>query len=383
MIQVVAAPSGAANLTGETERWSDVMALGEASIQGRAVLAVGGRHVLVAERFRPVFEHLLRENPAVERDATIAALRGVLALADAPALADQLLGMRRADSRLEVVWRDWWRGFLRLPLWRPSRGLVDALRGRVLTANLLSAWAIACLLAVLSLAAQPLPALGGLGPGPIAALWAMATATTFIHELGHLFVAAHHGVRARSIGIGLMYVQPAGYTDVTNSWLVRREARIAIALGGMLFQTVPLLLAYAAWRLCGASVLGWYCVLSLGWLAFNLLPFVRMDGYWVLCFWLDEFNLRQRAFGQLFHTLQPGRVQGSWTGAKAALAALFGALSGLFTIGLYVSAVAGAQAIAPARVSPFVPFAAWAVAVITLGAALVRGRLRGRRPAAR
>jgi hypothetical protein len=378
LIDTVAAPAGAANPTDRAERWRQVMALGEASIQDRTVLAVGGRHVLVGRQFRPVFEHLLRENPTVERDATIASLRKVLPLSDAPALADQLLGLRRADSRLEIAWRDWWRGFLRIPLWRPSAGLVEAARGRVLTPNLLSAWAIAVVLAVSSLGAQPLPALPAIGGWQLGVLWAMATVTTAVHELGHLLVAAHYGVRSRSVGIGLMYVQPAAYTDVTNSWLVRRPARIAIALGGMLFQSVPLVLCYAAWRLTGQPVLGWYCVLSAGWMAFNLLPFVRLDGYWVLCFALDEFNLRQRAFGQLFHTLQPNRVPGVWTGPEGALAALFGALSGVFTIGLYVAAVAGVQAVAPARVGPFVPFVAWGLAAATLGVAFVRSRLRQR-----
>jgi hypothetical protein len=393
LIQTVAAPSGAANPTDQAERWREVMALGEASIQDRTVLAVGGRHVLVAGQFRPVFEHLLSENPVVERDATIASLRKVIPLADAPALADRLLGMRQADSRLEIAWRDWWRGFLRIPLWFPSQRLVETFRGRVLTPNLLSVWAIAVIVAVASLGAQPLPALPAIGGWQLVPLWAMATVTTFVHELGHLLVAAHYGVRARSMGVGLMYVQPAGYTDVTNSWLVRRPARIAIALGGVLFQSVPLVLCYAAWRLTGLPVLGWYCVLSTAWMAFNLLPFVRLDGYWVLSFALDEFNLRQRAFGQLLHTLQPRRVPGSWTGPEAVLAALFGALSGLFTAGMYVSAVAGVQALAPARVSPFVPFVAWGGAVLTLGIALLRrsftrarggpGTRRARRAAAR
>lgn len=378
MIQSVAAPDGAANPADRAERWAEVMALGEACVGDRLVLGVGGRHVLVARRFRPVFEHLLGEDPPVERDATIASLRKVLPLADAPALADQLLGLRRPDSRMEIAWRDWWRGFLRIPLWYPAPGLVAAARGRVLTPNLLSAWAIAVLVAVCSLAAQPLPPLPAIGGWQLAALWAMATATTFVHELGHLFVAAHYGVRARSVGVGLMYVQPAGYTDVSDSWLVRRPARIAIALGGMLFQSLPLLPCYAAWRLSGQPLLGWYCVLSVGWMAFNLLPFVRLDGYWLLCFALDEFNLRQRAFGQLLHTVLPERIAGSWTGPRAALAVLYGALSGLFTAGLYVSAVAGVQALVPARVSAFVPFVAWAGVLVTLGVALARRRRTGR-----
>ena len=379
MVQTLAAPPGAANPGTRTERWRQVLALGEAPIRGRVVVAVGGRHLLMPERFRPVLEHLIQDNPPVERDATLGSLRQVLALGDAPALADLLLRLRREDSRLEVAWRSWWRGFLTIPLWRPSAGLVAALRGRVLTPNLLSVWGIAALVAVASLGAQPLPALDPISGWGWVAFWAMITATTFVHEAGHMLVAAHYGVRARSVGIGLLYVQPAAYTDVTNAWLVRRGARIAIALGGMLLQSIPLLACYAAWRLTGWSLLGWYALASAGFMVFNLLPFIRLDGYWILCFALDEFNLRTRAFTQCLHTILPDRVPGSWTGPQAALAALFGALSALFTVGMYVSAVAWVQSFAPARVSPFVPVGAWAALVVTLAINLLRNRMRRRR----
>jgi putative peptide zinc metalloprotease protein len=209
----------------------------------------------------------------------------------------------------------------------------------------------------------------------------MITLTTAVHELGHLLAAAHFGVRARSVGVGLLYVQPAAYTDVSNSWLVRRDARIAIALGGMLTQSVPVLVCYVAWRLTGSSLLGWYVLANAGFMAFNLLPFVRLDGYWILCFALDEFNLRSRAFAQCLRVLLGDRVRGSgWSGAPAVLAVLYGALSALFTAGMYVSAVAWVQSVVPARTSPYVPFAAWAAAAVTVATAAIRGRRR-RRPA--
>lgn len=383
MDRALAAPIGAATSSAAVERWGQVLALGEAPVGDRLVLGVGGRHLLLPDRFRPVLEHLVRDDPPVEREATIVSLRRVVALQDAPALADLLLRLRLEDTRLEIAWRNWWRGFVNIPLWRPSAALVDAARGRVLTPGWMSAWAIALLLAVLSLNAGPLPAVRGLAGWEWAAFWAMVTVTTFVHELGHLFVAAHYGVRARSVGIGLLYLQPAGYTDVSNAWLVRRRARIAISLGGLLFQSVPLLACYAAWRVTGWPLLGWYCLISLGWMAFNFLPFIRLDGYWILCFALDEFNLRQRAFAQCLHTLMPHRVPAMWSGTDAALAVLFGALSALFTAGLYVSGVAWVQSIAPAPAAPFVPFVAWGAAVATVGFAALRGRLRARRETAR
>lgn len=360
----------------ELERWSQILRLGEAPIRGRTVLGIGSRHLLISSRVRPVIEHLVRDGATVDREATAISLRKILPLQDAAVLTEQLMGYRQADSRFEVVWRNWWRGFVNIPLWRPSQGLVTRLQGRVLTPNRLSVWAVACLLAVLSVPVGSLPAVRPLGFSQWAVVWALVTATTLVHELGHFFVAAHYGVRSRSIGVALFYVQPAAYTDVTNSWLVRKQARIAIALGGLLFQSFLLLAGYTAWRITSMSLLGWYCLLSLGWMAFNLMPFVRLDGYWVLSFALDEPNLRQRAFGQLIHWFVPARVPTVWNGAEAWMATLFAVLSALFTLGLYLSAVAGIQLVAPSRVSPFVPFIAWGVGVATVAYTMLRGRLR-------
>src|SRR5579859_3339195 len=95
----------------QAERWSQILKLGEAPIRGRTVLGIGSRHLLISSRVRPVIEHLVQDGATVDREATTASLRKVLPLQDAAILTEQLLGYRQGDSRLEVAWRNWWRGF--------------------------------------------------------------------------------------------------------------------------------------------------------------------------------------------------------------------------------------------------------------------------------
>jgi putative peptide zinc metalloprotease protein len=182
--------------------------------------------------------------------------------------------------------------------------------------------------------------------------------TTAVHEAGHLLVAAHFGVPSRSVGVALFYLQPAGYVDVTEAWLAPRRARIAIALGGILAQTVPLVVFYVLWRLTGGPIWGAYCGFSVALMLFNLIPFVRLDGYWCLSHWLNEPNLRQRALLQVAHVLAPRTHAPQWAGVRGYLAALFGAVSLLVGAGLYASALFGLRSILPIHLPIFVPLLA-------------------------
>lgn len=355
-------------------RWRDVLAVGNATIQGRAVISVGSNNVLMSERVRPVLDHLLLRNPPIAQEPTLSVLREVVTISDAGILYRRLQDLQRSEGRVTVLWRNWLRGWVAVPLWRPGQAFVDTLRGRVLTPVALTAWATLLLFGLFSLGLQPWPRLSALTSWQWAVLWILITATTGFHELGHVSVAAHYGVRARAVGLGLLYLQPAGFADVSNSWLVPRAERVAIASGGLLFQSVPVVAGYGLWRLTGAPLVGWYVALNLGWMAFNLIPFIRLDGYWVLCFALDEFNLRRRSFTQLFRSIGLTSMPPPWRGVEGALWTLFAAVSALFTAGLYASVIAWAQSIAPPRIGFFLPFVGLPIGIVTLFITLVRRR---------
>jgi molybdopterin/thiamine biosynthesis adenylyltransferase/Zn-dependent protease len=135
----------------------------------------------------------------------------------------------------------------------------------------------------------------------IVALMLLIFLTTAIHELGHAVVCTHFGAPVRSMGVMLYYLQPAAYADVTDSWrLANKWHRVAISAAGVYVQAIVNAFAVViiiAMRISGrhAELLLLYVAMNLFTLAFNLLPFVRFDGYWMLSAMLAIPNLRDRA----------------------------------------------------------------------------------------
>lgn len=125
--------------------------------------------------------------------------------------------------------------------------------------------------------------------------------TTFIHELGHAVVCDYFGAPVRSLGVMIYYLQPAAYADVTDSWqLKNRWHRVAISFAGIYVQAIIASLAIVSWtivRLTGyrADMLVVFVMLNVLIIIFNILPFTKLDGYWILSNILGVANLRDRA----------------------------------------------------------------------------------------
>lgn len=331
--------------------WSDAVAIGQTLPSGQVTIRVGRRLLLVSASLAHAVSTLAEVEEPLTRDATATVLAGALPEPEARALRTRLWSLMQRQPVRDTLWRDWLRGLLRVPLWRPPRSLVRRLQGRVLTRPIVTAWLVLLVGTVISTRIGPPPPVPtlALSPSQWVLLWVLVGATTVIHEAGHLLVAAHYGVRARSVGVALFYLQPAGYTDVSDAWLAPRRARVVIALGGLLFQTVPLVAGYWVWRVTGASVGVLYCAANIAVAVFNLIPLLRLDGYWVLSHFIEEPNLRQRSRAQLAYLLRPQGRTAPWTGRRGALMGLFAALSGVFTLGMYVGGLMALRAVLPAR----------------------------------
>jgi molybdopterin/thiamine biosynthesis adenylyltransferase/Zn-dependent protease len=130
---------------------------------------------------------------------------------------------------------------------------------------------------------------------------ALIFGTTILHELGHAVTCDYFGAPVRSIGVMIYYLQPAAYADVTDSWqLKNRWHRVAIASAGVYVQAIISSLAVIAWtvlRLTGhrADVIVVFVTMNVAIMIFNVLPFVKLDGYWILSNILAIPNLRDRA----------------------------------------------------------------------------------------
>lgn len=129
-------------------------------------------------------------------------------------------------------------------------------------------------------------------------------AVKLAHELGHALVARHHGCRVPTMGIAFMVLWPVAYTDTTEAWqLADRRARMRIAAAGVRTELTLAAWATLAWTLLpdGALRTTAFVLATMTWVSsvlVNLSPFMRFDGYFLLCDALELPNLHERSFAQ-------------------------------------------------------------------------------------
>ena len=115
----------------------------------------------------------------------------------------------------------------------------------------------------------------------------------FIHELGHTSAAYHFKSRVGAIGFGFYLLTPVLYADVSSIWTLNKKKRIIVNFGGIYFELI-----YASFLIIIAFLIDNKELLILPLVLFiktlyNLNPFFRTDGYWVLSDALNVPNLRK------------------------------------------------------------------------------------------
>lgn len=153
-----------------------------------------------------------------------------------------------------------------------------------------------------------------------------------LHELAHAVTCKHFGGRVHRIGLMLLYLQPVMYCDVSDSWRFQeRDHKIAVALAGCFAQALISALLVLAWGLAHVDALLMLALVNVAVALVNLLPFVRLDGYWVAVHLFDEPQLRAKAFGAVL-ALARGRAAPLRQPALLA----FGIVSVLATAGFWL-----------------------------------------------
>lgn len=114
-----------------------------------------------------------------------------------------------------------------------------------------------------------------------------------IHELGHSsLLYKYHGKEA-PIGVTFNYCFPAFFSDVRDAaLLIDKNKKLKVLFAGVLYQIIffPLLvLPFYFWLGEVALVLLFY-MLAIQ-IFFNLVPFVKNDGYWI---YKEMFSARER-----------------------------------------------------------------------------------------
>jgi putative peptide zinc metalloprotease protein len=116
-------------------------------------------------------------------------------------------------------------------------------------------------------------------------------AALLMHELGHASACAAGRIRHGPIGFCIYLIYPAFYADVSESWKLPRSRRAVVDAGGMYMSLLCASVACAAFFITREPVsrlLAILCDITVFW---NLNPFIRMDGYWLMSDLLGVQNL--------------------------------------------------------------------------------------------
>jgi putative peptide zinc metalloprotease protein len=105
---------------------------------------------------------------------------------------------------------------------------------------------------------------------------------TALHEIGHATATRYGGAEPGDMGVGIYIVWPAFYTDVTDAYRLGRGGRLRVDLGGVYFNGLFVLLIAGAYALTGYEPLLILIVVQHFQVLQQFLPFLRLDGYYIL-----------------------------------------------------------------------------------------------------
>ena len=103
-----------------------------------------------------------------------------------------------------------------------------------------------------------------------------------LHELGHAAACRYGGAKPGGMGMGVYVVWPAFYTDVTDAYQLDRRGRLRTDLGGVYVNAIVVLVIAAVHVLTGYEPLVLLMFLLQIQVLQQMLPFLRLDGYYVV-----------------------------------------------------------------------------------------------------
>ncbi len=193
--------------------------------------------------------------------------------------------------------------------------------------------------------AKHLPLLVSSNPTLFALVYLGLFFIVIIHEFGHGVASKHYGCRIYRLGLMFYLAAFIFYCDVSSSWRLkdwRQRAIISLAgplttfaLGSCLFWCSFFISSVLPGLDTLVLALACICYISL---LFNLNPFLRLDGYYVLMDWSGIKNLRSRSFRYLRYlvfrlcgTTEPAQAE-EFAGVNRAFLLGYGLLGTVFTV---------------------------------------------------
>jgi putative peptide zinc metalloprotease protein len=145
-----------------------------------------------------------------------------------------------------------------------------------------------------------------LNPMVILLVLGVAVLSMLFHECGHAAACRYGGARPGIIGVGFFVIWPAFFTNVTDTYRLGRAGRIRTDLGGVYFNAVFALGLVGAYLATGYAPLVAALFLVHMEIIQQLMPSLRLDGYFILTDLIGVPDLFKRIVPTL-RSMIPGR----------------------------------------------------------------------------
>ncbi|WDZ84154.1 hypothetical protein [Micromonospora cathayae] len=216
------------------------------------------------------------------------------------------------------------------------------------------------------------------GRRPVAAIVAAVLITwsiVFLHECAHGLACRHFGGRVTEIGVMWRFPIVAPYCKVDDVVLFTPRRRVATAFAGIFVSLLALLPFAAVWLWAAPGVLRDLAatILLFGTAAalIGLVPFLRLDGYYMLSHALNLVDLRTDAYRFWGRLLRGGpRAVAGYRSRDRVAYAGYGLASLVFGVTLLVLLVRYWYESLATWVGPF-----WSVTILAVEAVLAVGAL--------
>jgi putative peptide zinc metalloprotease protein len=110
----------------------------------------------------------------------------------------------------------------------------------------------------------------------------LAVLAALFHEIGHATACRYGGAKPGVVGAGVYFIWPVFYTRATDAYRLDKRGRLRTDLGGIYFNLVFLVILGEVYFLTGFEPLLAAGALQFLQILFQLLPFLRFDGYYIL-----------------------------------------------------------------------------------------------------
>jgi putative peptide zinc metalloprotease protein len=119
-------------------------------------------------------------------------------------------------------------------------------------------------------------------PGLFLPLFGAVVLSAALHEIGHAAACRYGGGTPGKMGCGVYLAWPAFYTDVTDAYRLGKRGRLRTDLGGVYFNVLVILATYAVYFSTRNEAVLLLVVIQHFEIVHQLLPVVRLDGYYIV-----------------------------------------------------------------------------------------------------